>query len=105
MAARHYIAVAYRAPGETMWSIVFPDFLGVTSAVGEFADVPQQAHDALATAMEDMIAEGEAFPASIEEGGRARVDPGGFHDPRCIVVAVEAADQPARSNSASTAPY
>ena len=52
MTTRHYIAVADLAPGERMWSIVFPDFPGVTSAAAEFADVPQQARDALATAVE-----------------------------------------------------
>ena len=58
MTTRHYIAVADRTPGEAMWSILFPDFPGVTSAASDFADVPQQARDALATAVEDMIIEG-----------------------------------------------
>lgn len=62
MTTRHYIAVADLAPSERMWSIVFPDFPGVTSAAAEFADVPQQARDALATAVEDIVAEGEGLP-------------------------------------------
>ena len=52
-----------------MWSILFPDFPGVTSAASDFADVPQQARDALATAVEDMIAEGENT-AGLGRGGR-----------------------------------
>jgi len=74
MPTRNYIAVADRAPGEAMWSIVFPDFPGVTSAAAEFADVPQQACDALATAVEDIIAEGERLPA-LGLGAGARVNP------------------------------
>lgn len=98
MTTRHYIVIADRTPGEAMWSIVFPDFPGVTSAAADFAEVPQQARDALATAVEDMLAEGEALPAPVEEGGPAEVDRGEFHDPRYIVVPVEVADKPARVN-------
>jgi taurine dioxygenase len=95
---RHYIAVADVAPGESMWSIVFPDFAGVTSAAAAFADVPQQARDALATAVEDMIAEGEDLPAPVEEGRQAEPDPSAFHNPRYIVVPVEVRDKPTRIN-------
>jgi predicted RNase H-like HicB family nuclease len=93
MPTRNYIAVADRAPGEAMWSIVFPDFPGVTSAAAEFADVPQQACDALATAVEDIIAEGERLPTSVEEGRQAEADLGPLHDPRYIVVPVEVPEQ------------
>ena len=88
MTTRHYIAVADLAPSERMWSIVFPDFPGVTSAAAEFADVPQQARDALATAVEDMISEDEDLPAPVEEGQRSEPDRAEFHDPRYIVVPV-----------------
>lgn len=98
MATRHYIAVADLAPGERIWSIVFPDFPGVTSAAARFAEVPAQAHDALASAVEDMIAEGEDLPASIGEGGQAEPDLSEFCNPRYIVVPVEAADNPTRIN-------
>jgi predicted RNase H-like HicB family nuclease len=98
MTTRHYIAVADRAPGEAIWSIVFPDFPGVTSAATEFADVPQQACDAIATAVEDMIAEGEALPASVEEGRQSEIEPAEFHDPRYVVVPVELAETPTRIN-------
>src|ERR1700693_4203834 len=93
MTTRHYIVIADRTPGEAMWSIVFPDFPGVTSAAAEFADVPQQACDALATAVEDIIAEGERLPASVEEGRQAEADLGPLHDPRYIVVPVEVPEQ------------
>jgi predicted RNase H-like HicB family nuclease len=101
MTTRHYIAVADRTPGEAVWSILFPDFPGVTSAASDFADVPQQARDALATAVEDMIAEGEPLPASVEEGGRAEVDTGAFHDARVILVPVEMPGIPAAPIPAS----
>jgi len=96
MITRHYIAVADLAPGESMWSIVFPDFPGVTSAASEFADVPQQARDALATAVEDMIAEDEDLPPPVEEGHQAEPDRTEFCDPRYIVVPVEVPDNPTR---------
>jgi predicted RNase H-like HicB family nuclease len=63
------------APGEQMWSIVFPEFPGVTSAATRCAEVPQQAQDALATAIRSE-----------------------FHDPRYIVVAVEVPDSTVRIN-------
>jgi predicted RNase H-like HicB family nuclease len=98
MTTRHYIAVADLAPGERMWLIVFPGFAGVTSAASAFADVPQQARDALATAVEDMIAECEDLPPPIEEGRQAEPERDEFHDPRYIVVPVEAPDNPTRIN-------
>ncbi|MBV8739989.1 MAG: type II toxin-antitoxin system HicB family antitoxin [Alphaproteobacteria bacterium] len=98
MATRHYIAVADIAPGERMWSIVFPDFPGVTSAASEFAEVPQQARDALATVVDDMLSEGEALPLSVEEGRQAEPGRGTFHNPRYIVVPVEVPENPTRIN-------
>jgi predicted RNase H-like HicB family nuclease len=98
MTTRHYIAVAERAPGEDMWSILFPDFPGATSAAADFAEVPQQARDALATAVQDMISEGEPLPVSVEEGRQPEIDAGRFHDPRFIVVPVEVPDSPTRIN-------
>jgi len=98
MATRHYLAIADRAPGERMWSIVFPDFPGVTSAASSFAEVPQQAQDALATAVEDMIAEAEDLPAPVEEGGQAEPDGTELHNPRYLVVPVEIPESPARIN-------
>jgi len=98
MTTRHYIAVTDLAPGERMWSIVFPDFPGVTSAAAEFADVPQQARDALATAVEDIVAEGEGLPPSVEEGQCTEADPAEFHDPRYVVVPVKVPEGSARIN-------
>jgi predicted RNase H-like HicB family nuclease len=98
MATRHYLALADRAPGEAMWSIVFPDFPGVTSAAAAFAEVPAQARDALASAVEDMIADGEALPLPVEEGGGTEPDRSVFHDPRFLVVPVEVPDHPTRIN-------
>jgi predicted RNase H-like HicB family nuclease len=98
MPMRHYIAVADLAPGERMWSIVFPDFPGVTSAAPDLAEVPQQARDALATAIEDMTAEAEDLPPSIEEGRHTELNCAGLHNPHYIVVPVEVLDNRTRIN-------
>jgi predicted RNase H-like HicB family nuclease len=103
MAIRHYLAVAEQAAGEEMWSILFPDFPGVTSAACDLADLPRQARDALATAVEDMIAEGEPLPPSAEEGGRTEVDIARFPNARPIVVAVKVPDASTGETAASTA--
>ena len=101
MRTRHYIAIVDRMPKEAMWSIVFPDFPGVTSAAADFSDVLQQARDALATAIEDMIIEGEPLPASVEEGGRTEIDTGTLQEARVILVPIETPEIPAASLSAS----
>jgi predicted RNase H-like HicB family nuclease len=80
-----------------MWSILFPEFPGVTSAASDFADVPQQARDAFATAVEDMIAEGETLPASVEEGGRAGIKTGPVYQARVILAPIEMPDIPTAS--------
>jgi predicted RNase H-like HicB family nuclease len=98
MTIRDYIAIVDRAPGEVMWSIVFPDFPGVTSGAADSADVPTQARDALATAIEDMIAEGEELPASVEESPKAPVVGDEYHDPHYVVALVEIAESPTRVN-------
>jgi predicted RNase H-like HicB family nuclease len=98
MAIRYYTAIADPEPGTGLWSILFPDFPGVTSVAERFADVPQQARDALATAVEDMIAEGEDLPPSWEEGAFTRVSVAEFHDPRYVLVPVEIPENPVRIN-------
>jgi predicted RNase H-like HicB family nuclease len=98
MTTRHYIAIADREPGEAIWSIVFPDFPGVTSAATDFGEAPQQERDALATAVEDMIAEGETLPAPVEEGRLAEIHQAEFHDPRYIIVPVDVAAASTRVN-------
>lgn len=67
MATKYYLAIADRQPCESNWSIIFPDFPGVTSTAKKFADVTHQAKDALATAIEDMEHDGETLPPSVEE--------------------------------------
>jgi len=103
MTTRHYIAVAEQAPGEKMWSILFPDFPGVTSVASDFADVPQQARDALATTVADMIVEGENLPASVEESGRAEIDMALYGNAQLLIVPVESPDALPGEAKASTA--
>ena len=98
MATKYYIAIADRRPGESNWSITFPDFPGVTSVAEKFADVMRQAKDALATAVEDMEREGETLPPSVEEDALPDYDRAAYHDPRTLLVPVEAAGRALRVN-------
>ncbi len=98
MATRYYLAVADRVPGERNWSILFPAFQGVTSAAENFGDVLRQAKDALATAVEDMLADNEALPRSIEENANPDYDRAGLHDPRALLVPVDVPRRAVRVN-------
>jgi predicted RNase H-like HicB family nuclease len=103
MTTRHYIVIADQEPGEEMWSILFPDFPGVASAACDIADVPQQARDALATAVEDMIAQGEPLPASVEDAGRTETDTALLANAHVLVVPVEVPDAKTGDAVATTA--
>lgn len=98
MATKYYLALADRLPGESNWSIAFPDFPGVTSVAEKFADVMRQAKDALATAVEDMQHEGEPLPLSIEEDAVPDFDREAYHDPRTLLVPVETTGRALRVN-------
>ncbi len=98
MATRHYVAIVDRQPGEANWSIVFPDFPGVTSVAERFADAMRQAKDALATAVEDMEADGDALPLSTEDDVWPDDDRSRFHDPRILLVPVDVAGRAVRVN-------
>lgn len=98
MATKYYLAIADREPGELNWSLIFPDFPGVTSVAEKFSDVMRQARDALASAAEDMAHEGEALPASVEEDALPEFDRTAFHDPRALLVPVDIAGRAQRVN-------
>jgi predicted RNase H-like HicB family nuclease len=98
MATKYYLAIADRLPGESNWSITFPDFPGVTSVAEKFAAVMRQAKDALATAIEDMEQDGEALPPSVEEDVLPDYDRTAFHDPRTLLVPVETTGRALRVN-------
>jgi predicted RNase H-like HicB family nuclease len=98
MATKYYLAIADRQPDEHNWSIIFPDFPGVTSVAETFADVMRQAKDALATAVEDMEHGGETLPPSVEEDALPDYDRAGFSDPRTLLVPVEVAGRALRVN-------
>jgi predicted RNase H-like HicB family nuclease len=98
MATKYYLAIADRLPGESNWSITFPDFPGVTSVAEKFADVMRQAKDALATAVEDMEQDGDALPPSVEEDALPDYDRTAFHDPRTLLVPVETTGRALRVN-------
>jgi predicted RNase H-like HicB family nuclease len=95
---KYYLAIADRHPGETNWSIVFPDFPGVTSVAERFADIMRQAKDALGSAVEDMERDGETLPLSIEEDAMPEYDPSAFVDPRTLLVPVEVSGRALRVN-------
>jgi len=94
---RHYLAIADRRRGEH-WSIVFPDFPGVTSVAERTADLIRQAKDALASAVEDMERHGEKLPPSIEDDVLPDYDHSDFNDPRSMLVPVETAGRALRVN-------
>jgi predicted RNase H-like HicB family nuclease len=98
MAQKNYLAIADLAPGEANWSVTFPGFPGVTSVAESFSEVIRQAKDALATAVEDMVADGEALPLAIEDGDVPAYDRGDFHDPRILLVPVDIAGKAMRVN-------
>lgn len=98
MATKYYLAIADRVLGEANWSIVFPDFPGVTSVAEKSADVLRQAKDAIASAVEDMERDGEKLPTSIEDDAIPDYDRSTFHDPQCFLVPVEVAGRAMRVN-------
>jgi predicted RNase H-like HicB family nuclease len=98
MATKYYLAIVDRHPAETNFSIIFPDFPGVTSVAGKFADVMHQAKDALATAVEDLEHDGETLPPSIEDDALPDYDRTQFHDPRTLLVPVETTGRALRVN-------
>ena len=98
MATRHYLAIVDRHPGEANWSISFPDFPGVTSVAEQFSAVMRQAKDALATAVEDMVKDGEPLPPPAEDDKVPDYDPGQYHDPRALLVPVETPGRALRVN-------
>ena len=98
MATKTYLAIADRAPGEALHSIVFPAFPGVTSVAAALADLIPQAHDALAAAVEDMEADGEALPPAVEDGASQPGMPEGLHSPIMLMVPVEVRTRAVRVN-------
>lgn len=86
MGTKSYVAIADRAPGESNWSILFPDFPGVTSVAERAADILPQARDALASACEDMLAGGEQLPPSVEDDAWPEYDRKEFHEPHVLLV-------------------
>lgn len=98
MATRHFIGIADAGgPGEH-WSIIFPQFPGVTSVAENAGAIMQQAKDALASAVEDMEADGEALPSSHEEGGSPDWKREAFVNPHVLLVPVEVSGRSVRVN-------
>lgn len=98
MTTKTYLAIADQAPGEPLHSIIFPAFPGVTSVAEALVDIIPQARDALATAVEDMEAEGEALPPAIEDGAKTPTLPAGLHSPIMLLVPVEVHTRSVRIN-------
>ncbi len=98
MATKTYLAIADRAPGEPLHSIIFPAFPGVTSVAETLADLIPQARDALATAVDDMEADDEALPPAVEDGASQPAVPDGLHNPIMLMVPVEVRTRAVRVN-------
>ena len=54
---------------ESAWSIIFPQFPGVTPVAKDRQQVIAQARDAPMSAIEDRLEHGEAVPPAFQEGG------------------------------------
>jgi predicted RNase H-like HicB family nuclease len=91
MPTKSYLAVVDRAPGETNWSITFPNLPGVTSAADKCADVLRQAKDFLASTIEDLQFDGEPLPPTWEDDSLPDFDRASFHDPRLLLVPIDLA--------------
>ena len=98
MTTKSYFAVADRLPGERLYSIVFPAFAGVTSAAETLTEVMPQAHDALASAVDDMQADNEPLPPAVEDGGEMPEAPEGATNPIFLLVPVEVRSRSVRVN-------
>ena len=98
MATKTYLAIAHHEPGERLHSIIFPAFPGVTAGAEILAEVIPQARDALATAVEDMEASGEALPPAVEDGADVEALPPGLHNPILLMVPVEVKARSVRVN-------
>lgn len=98
LGTKYYLGIADQAPGEASWSILFPEFPGVTSVAERFADVMRQAKDALGSAVEDMERDGESLPASIEDDAVPAFSRAAFHDPVALLVPVEVSGRALRVN-------
>ena len=98
MATKSYLAIADKVPGETAYSIVFPAFPGVTSVAATLANVLPQARDALATVIEDMEADGDPLPLSIEDGAAIPDLPEGLSNPVVLMVPAEVRTRAVRVN-------
>ena len=77
MGKSYWIVIA-RHPGETAWSIFAPAFSELASSAPDRRDVTRQAREALETAIEFRVQDGEALPSCFEEGasGPREVDAG-----------------------------
>ena len=98
MTSKTYLAIADRAPGETLHSITFPAFPGVTSVASVLSDLIPQATDALMTAVKDMEVDGEALPPAVEDGAEGPALPKGLHSPILLMVPVEVRTRSVRVN-------
>lgn len=96
-----YPALFLRHPGETAWSVLFPDFPAATSVAEREADLHGRAADALATAVEDLAERGEVPPApSPWDAVDAFAREAGASAERCVFasVPVELPSAPVRVN-------
>jgi len=89
MTTKSYLAIAHTCTGETTWSIIFPDFPGVTSMAKKGADIARQAKDALATAVEDMEKDGEDLPPSLNHALTLSFARIASRDTSTLLIAVE----------------
>ena len=97
MTTRYYLGIAEPLPGN--WSISFPAFPGTVTTGTDFAELMANAHDALASVAAAMEEDGVSLPASFDaEPQSASYNPADYHDPRLVLVPVEAGGRSVRIN-------
>ena len=87
MPLRYYLGVAEY--GDDTWSISFPGVPGVASAGNTFAELMENAPDALMSAFDALAEDGLPIPADfISDPGSSAYDPADYQDSRAVMVAV-----------------
>ena len=97
MTTRHYLGIAEPLPEN--WSISVPVFPGTVTTGRDFAELMKNARDALASVVAAMEEDGAAIPESFDASPDVQTyNPNDYHDPRIVVISVEAGGRSVRIN-------
>ncbi len=86
MTTRHFLGIAEKLPEN--WSLSFPAFPGTVTTGCDFADLMDNAHDALASVVAAMTEDGRPIPESFDTLPVTPLHDLTYHrDPRPVLVA------------------